>query len=142
MSTRSRLVVGAAGILLAAIPGAAQGPQKPGAVVETAVVYITRSYQSHHYQHTYAAFSDGGGIYMDGRGHGISAALSHRLFNQLEASMPLQALPKHRGKQNDPAVTSTYVVFRGEGTPDLTLPGNDQAKAIKEDVDALLSSVR
>ena len=133
----------AAGLLLVAPQAQAQTPQKPKPVIETAVICVTGSVNGHPYASSTVVFSDGAGAIVDGQGHGLGdgPARSHRLFNQLKTSLPLVGLPVRQIKRSRPSGTTIRVIFRGEETPDLMRAGNDQARALKTDVTALLAAV-
>jgi len=121
--------------------GAQQKPET--APVETAVICVTRFISGRSHTSTTVVFSDGGGAIVDGQGHGLGNGplRSHRLFNQLKTSMPLVGLPMRPLKRTNSVGTAIHVIFRGEETPDLMRAGNDQAKAIRADVEAVLAGI-
>lgn len=137
MSMRSSLLVlGAAGLLLAALPSMAKTPQEP--INEMAVIYVTGSTNTR--PSTVVVFADGG-AFANGLNRGLPIALNHRFFNHLKFSMPLTRLPARHGMKSASFGTSTFVIFRGQKSPDLTLPSNDLAKALKADVAEILTSL-
>jgi len=138
MSTRSSLLVlGAAGLILAALPALAKAPHKAkpkAATVETAVIENTGSTNTKGYHIT---ISSTGGATMDGKALGLPMAMNTQLFHDLAAAMPLSSLPARHGMRSASFGTRTFITYKGQQSPDLTFGGDARASALKADIDAI-----
>lgn len=138
MSTRSSLLVlGAAGVLLAAAPVLAKASHKAKpatAPAETAVIENTGSTNTKGYRIT---VSSGGGAHLDGKSLGLPLAMNKKLFRDLAAAMPLTGLPARHGMRSASFGTRTFITYKGQQSPDLTFGGDARTTALKADVDAI-----
>lgn len=148
MSTRSKMFAwSAVGLLLAALPVSAKGlkkpvhPAKPKTVpsVETATIENTGSTNTAPY--TITIKSNGALTGADGGHATLSKEQTRQLFDDLAAAMPLTELPVRHGMRSASFGTRTFVTYRGQRSPDLSLPGSETAKALKADVDAVTKSL-
>lgn len=129
--------MGAAGLLLAVFPALAKAPQKAKpktAPVETAVIENTGSTNTKGYQIT--VYSTGGAR-MDGKARGLPTAMNKQFFRDLAAAMPLSGLPARHGMHSASFGTRTFVIYKGQQSPDLTFGGDALASALKADIEAI-----
>lgn len=71
----------------------------------------------------------------------IPVVQSKKLFHDLIAAGPLSALPARRGMRSVSFGTATYIYYKGDRSPDLTLGGDARADALKADVAAISSAL-
>lgn len=83
--------------------------------------------------------------YVDGNGRStgtISARLAKKLFQDLRHDNPLSSLPTQQPCRKSTSFgTSTFVALGGERSPDLSCPGNNQAKQLLSDVSAIVKAL-
>ncbi|MGA9528925.1 MAG: hypothetical protein WBS24_12495 [Terriglobales bacterium] len=72
----------------------------------------------------------------------IPASVSEKIFSDVEAAMPLSALPKEFCAKSVSFGTSQYVFFKGEKSPDLCGHGNDKKQALKGDFSNIMSDAK
>lgn len=135
------IMVGAAGLLLAALPVFAKAPQKmkPKATpAETATIENTGSTNTKGYQ---IIVSSAGSATVAGKAMGLSKAMSTQFFHDLAAAMPLSALPARHGMRSASFGTRTFITYNGQQSPDLTFGGNARAAALKADIDAITGAL-
>ncbi len=141
MSTHNNvLVLGAAGLMFAALPALAKAPQKAkpkAAPAETAVIENTGSTNTKGYQIT---VSSTGGATMDGKELGLPMAMNKQFFHDLAAAMPLSSLPARHGMRSASFGTQTFITYKGQRSPDLTFGGDARATALKADIDAIIGA--
>ena len=63
----------------------------------------------------------------------VPASLAEKLFGDVEAAMPLSALPTTRCAKSVSFGTYRYVWFKGEKSPDLCGRGNEKVAALQQD---------
>jgi hypothetical protein len=84
--------------------------------------------------------------YVDGRGRGqgkLPANLTRRLFNDINAAMPLSKLQVRQSCVKPVSFgTSTTVQLGAERTSDLSCPGNSKAQKLDNDVNAIAKFLR
>jgi len=167
MSTRSRLLVaGTVGLLLAALPALAKMPPKTkpkSAPAETAVIENSGSTNTLGYVITissnyYARIDEQPRVPVlsrvpkaltDKRGGGqhpvvvdvvlsrVPKALTDRFFADLNAAMPLTALPVRHGMRSASFGTQTFITYKGQKSPDLTFASDPRTVALKADIDSI-----
>ena len=151
MLTHNKLAVfGAAGLLFAALPAGAQTAKKNAPLIRTATIKSTGSTNTFGYQITVVqngknyrmtGSGDDGSHHVALAGHGNPTAVwVQQFFTDLDAAGPLAKLPVHHGMRSASFGTSTFVVYNGQQSPDLTGGGSAQAAALRGDVQALVKA--
>lgn len=155
MSTRSNIALGAAGLLLAALPTLAKTPPKAtpkAAAMQTAIIENTGSTNTSGYTITLtstgtkyhvASVSNSGNDRNTETGN--REPLGHQVkqfFADLEAAMPLTGLPAGRGMRSASFGTRTFITYQGQRSPDLTFSGDPRTAALKADIEAIASAMR
>ena len=148
MSTRSSLLIfGVTGLFLAALPVAAQQAHKTKSKArgsETATIVNTASTNTTGYQiilsrtaMSFMTFTRRGEIvsvgHSNAQGKTVIRALAAHLFQDLTAAMPFSRLPARKGMRSASFGSETYIMYQGQRSPDLTLPGNEKARALLDD---------
>jgi len=70
----------------------------------------------------------------------IPASLAEKLFGDVEAAMPLSALPAARCAKSVSFGSYRYVWFKGEKSPDLCGRGSEKVAALQQDFARVMSS--
>lgn len=154
MLTPSKLtILGAAGLLLSALPASAQIAKKPlpNATVQTAVIENSGSTNTFGYKITVtktkgtyhmSSVSNGGkdSSTDSGMPSGVQPLVS-RLFADLNAAMPLTSLPARHGMRSASFGTSTFITYKGQKSPDLTFATDPRATALKADIAAIIKTL-
>lgn len=150
MSTHNRwLIVGAAGLLLAALPAVAKetGPLK-SEIRKAVVIDNTGSTNTTGYK--VYVLSTGGVWYTNGRdisapgpidGTTLPKTQVKRLFRDLAAAMPLTSLPVRHGMRSASFGTLTYITYKGQRSPDLTFASDARMAALKADIDQIVKTL-
>lgn len=71
----------------------------------------------------------------------LSASLTHKLFRDLAAAMPLSQLPAGHGFKSVSFGTSTHIEYKGQRTPDLSFPANAKARDLAGDATAVAGAL-
>ena len=155
MSTRNNMVLGAAGLLLAALPAAAKTPQKASpkvAAIQTAVIENTGSTNTSGYTITLtstgdkyhvASISNSGNDRNSEKGNKEPLGQQVRqFFADLSAAMPLTGLPAGHGMRSASFGTRTFITYQGQRSPDLTFSADPRTAALKADIAAIASAMR
>ena len=141
------LALTAAGLLLAALPAMAKAPQ--AAAMNIVEVDNTGSTNTLGYHFTVTRKADQSGYvsyqYRIGvgkiQGVLLSRALTNRLFHDLDDAMPLTSLPVRHGMRSASFGTETYITYKGQKSPDLTLASDPRTAALKADIDAITKTL-
>ena len=144
------LMLGTAGLLLAALPVYAK--KTPKAPVQTALIKNTGStntegYQLHVAADGSAAFSTGSISEAAATGqlvvHYKSGTVkdTSKLFQDLNAAMPLNALPVRHGMRSASFGTRTTITYKGQTSPDLTFASDPRTAALKADIDSITKAL-
>lgn len=72
----------------------------------------------------------------------MPASQADQIFSDVEAAMPLSALPKTPCAKSVSFGTSQYVFFKGEKTPDLCGHDNEKIEALKGDLAKIMSTAK
>lgn len=148
MFTRNKLVMlGAAGLLLAALPALAK--KTPKAPVQTATIENTGSTNTTGYQFTVSSDGSTGAI---SEAAATGATVVHyyktgtvkdatKLFRDLNAAMPLNGLPMRHGMRSASFGTQTYITYKGQKSPDLTFASDPRTAALKADIDSITKAL-
>jgi len=143
----SRLVaVGAAGLLLAALPAAAKPKAAP---VQTAEIDNTGStntlgYAIHVTSSGVAVYCIGAALSPNTHLNSIKvmpAAQAKKLFDDLDAAMPLTSLPVRHGMRSASFGTQTFITYKGQKSPDLTFASDPRTVALKADIDQITKAL-
>lgn len=145
MSRRSSLiVVGMAGLLLAALSVSAKTPlkNKPKVVpVETAVIENSGSTNTLGYS---ISVTSGGSITIYST-HTLPAPSTFpdtkKLFVDLKAAMPLTSLPVRHGMRSASFGTEMFITYKAQRSPDLTFASDPRTVALKADIDAITKTL-
>ncbi len=70
----------------------------------------------------------------------ISASLAEKIFSDVEAAMPLSALPRTHCGKSVSFGTSQHVFFKGEKSPDLCGRDNEKIATLKGDLAKIMST--
>lgn len=141
MSTRSKfLILGAAGILLAALAAQAKPShaKRPTPAVRTAVITNSGSTNTVGYE---IVVSSNGKARYNGHPSHVGPAQAARLFHDLDAAGPLSNLKVNHGPKSASFGTSTYITYKTERSPDLSFGGDAHAAALKADIDAIIQAL-
>jgi hypothetical protein len=68
----------------------------------------------------------------------LPASLTKKFFKDLGAAMPLSAMPAGQCAKSVSFGSSTYVIYRGETSPDITCPGDSKQQALLDDAQKIL----
>lgn len=71
----------------------------------------------------------------------VSPSLAKRLYQDAHAAQPLSALPVTHMIKSVSFGTSTYVMYKGQRTPDLSAPATAPGKALAADVTAVVAAL-
>ena len=71
----------------------------------------------------------------------IAPKQSRQLFHDLAAAMPLSRLPAGHGVKSVSFGTSTFIVYKGQRTPDLSFPASVLVRALAIDAEAIASAL-
>ena len=139
MSARVSVVISiTAGLLLAALPLFAKTAPKK-AIEETVTIENSGSTNTAGYK--IVVSSRGSASYVESgakpRAHALSLNATAKLFADVAAAMPLTALPVRHGMRSASFGTDTYVIYRGQRSPDLTTPTGPRATALYGDILAI-----
>ncbi len=152
MSKRSRLLVaGAAGLLLTALPVYAK--KTPKAPMQTATIQNTGSTNTTGYQ--IQVSSDGNATLLtlvpakstshvplvEKKEKLGTYKFATKLFQDLDAAMPLTALPVRHGMRSASFGTQTTIIYKGQSSPDLTFASDPRSVALKADIDAITKAL-
>ncbi len=148
MSTRNKwLIAGAAGLLLAALPAVAQKAKPKTAPTETVTIVNTGSTNTFGYKITMIQTSINYRVDMisdngtdKGSNYGTLKQMgshSAHFFKDLDAAMPLSSLPVRHGMRSASFGTQTFIIYKGQKSPDLTFASDPRSVALKADIDAL-----
>ena len=152
MSTRNRLALaGAAGLLLAVLPVYAK--KAPKAPVQRAKIDNTGSTNTKGYTIEVSPDSSAqysmydpligaqlSGTQFDGK-KVLPKAQVKALFHDLDAAIPLNALPVRHGMRSASFGTATYITYKGQRSPDLTFASDPRTAALKADIDAITKTL-
>jgi len=144
MLTHSKLILlGAAGLLSAALPLSAKTPPKAKTIeAPMQVALIENTGSTNAYGYTLAVASNGNArLNPNGRPYSIVYVpnrLTTKLFADLNAAMPLTKLPVHHRMRSVSFGTSTFITYKDQKSPDLTGGGNAQATALRGDIQAIV----
>ena len=132
---RARVIVLTTGLLLAALPLFAKtAPHR--AIEET--VTIENSGSTNTIGYKIVVSSRGSVSYGEAGAKARTQALSKdstaKLFSDVAAAMPLTALPVRHGMRSASFGTQTCVAYRGQKSPDLTIPAGPRATALYDDI--------
>ncbi len=146
----SLAVLGAVALFAADLPFGVQIAKKHTPVVRTATIQNTGSTNTFGYEITVTqtgkyyrlvATADGGKPGEALVGHGNpTAARVQKFFTDLDAGGPLSKLPVRHMMRSASFGTSTFVIYKGQQSPDLTGGGNAQATALRDDVQFLVKA--
>ena len=135
------LALTAAGLLLAALPALAKSKPVP---VQTAVIVNTGSTNTFGYTITVSlmptrfhviSVSNNGRDNNSGSGTlKQMEARVPRLFADLDAAMPLTSLPVRHGMRSASFGTQTFIIYKGQKSPDLNFAAAPRALALKMDI--------
>lgn len=147
MLTPSKLtLLGAAGLLLAALPLFAKTPPKANtteAPMQVALIENTGS--TNMYGYTLAVASNGNArLDPNGRPYSILYVpnrLTTKLLADLNAAMPLTSLPVRHMMHSVSFGTQTFITYKAQKSPDLTGGGNAQATALSGDIQAIVKAL-
>ena len=136
MSARVSVVISiTAGLLLAALPLFAKTAPKK-AIEETVTIENSGSTNTAGYK--IVVSSRGRASYVESgakpRAQALSLNSTAKLFADVVAAMPLASLPVRHGMRSASFGTNTYVIYRGQRSPDLTLPSGPLARALHDDI--------
>ena len=136
MSARVSVVISVtAGLLLAALPLFAKTAPKK-AIEETVTIENSGSTNTAGYKIVMS--SRGSASYAEPgakpRAQALSLNSTAKLFADVVAAMPLASLPVRHGMRSASFGTDTYVIYRGQRSPDLTLPSGPLARALHDDI--------
>jgi len=139
MKQAIREAVAAASVL--ALAACAHDPAPAHAMVMTNTIVITNSGATNLIGWRVLVATNGSASWASGDGAGQSVlprSLASNLARDVAAAQPLARLP-HPVDCIKPVSfgTSTFVALGGDKSPDLTCPGNDAARALKDDVAAV-----
>lgn len=149
MSTRSRLaIVGAAGLLLTALPALAKPKAMP---TRTATIVNSGSTNTFGYTiavsltgnsyHVTSVSSNGSIRNSETGNHQYLRAEVQRFFSDLDAAMPLTSLPVRHGMRSASFGTQTTIIYKGQKSPDLTFASDPRTTALKADIAAMTDIV-
>ncbi len=147
MLTHNKLaVIGAAGLLFAALPLSAKTPPKANTTeAPFQVALIENTGSTNVYGYTLAVASNGNArLNPNGRPYSIvyvPSKLTSKLFVDLNAAMPLTKLPVHHGMRSASFGTSTFITYKDQKSPDLTSGGGAQATALRDDIKAIVGKL-
>ena len=71
----------------------------------------------------------------------VSAQDVGKLFQDLNAAMPLTSLPVRHGMRSASFGTATYITYRGQKSPDLTFASDPRTVALKADIDSITKTL-
>lgn len=144
-------LLGAAGLLLAALP---VGAKPKAAPVQTAVIMNTGSTNTTGYQilvfatgsigYDYKALTPAGPDAISSfyaKTSTIPKVQAKKLFADLDAAMPLTSLPVRHGMRSASFGTRTTITYKGQQSPDLTFASDPRTAALKADVDAITKTL-
>lgn len=146
------MMLGTAGLFLAALPAAAKPKAMPkAAFMQTAVIENTGSTNTLGYKITVTAtkgtyhissVSNGGKDTSNESGmpSGVQPLVS-RLFTDLDAAMPLTSLPVRHGMRSASFGTQTFVTYKGQRSPDLTFASDPRTVALKSDIASITKAL-
>ena len=151
MSTYThRVILVTAGLLLAALPLLAK-PTPKVAPIETAVIENTGSTNTSGYKITLlstgntfriASVSNGGSDHNSEMGNKEPLrGQVRKLFTDLAAAMPLTSMPVRHGMRSASFGTATFIIYKGQRSPDLTFGGSAQAAALKADIEVITKAL-
>ena len=142
MLVRTSVIILGVALLLAALPVLAKTTPKKAAD-ETAVIEKSGSTNTAGY--TIIVSSRGSASYAEAgakpRVQALQKENAARLFKALAAAMPLTALPVRHGMRSSSFGTETYITYKGQKSPDLTIPSGPQALALYDDIKAIEAAV-
>ena len=161
MSTRnSLLVLGAAGLILVMAPSTAKPAHrvKPTPRVKAMQKPKTKSVEEEYaiIQNTGSTNTQGYFLMLTSYGNwkpsdqedmdmlavpAKQMPLVTKLFRDLAAAMPLSKLPARHGMRSASFGTRTFIIYKGQQSPDLTFGGDDRTNALKADVDAITKAL-
>jgi hypothetical protein len=122
----------------------APGPQH-GMVMSTTIV-ITNSGSTNTIGWRILIGATGDASYVSGDGAGnatLPADLYAKLKGDIEAAKPLGQLPSVVSCMKSASFgTATYLSIGGDRSPDLECPGNDPERALKTDIDAIVTVLK
>jgi len=128
-----------------AAPQSAGLPPSHGMVMTTTIV-ITNSGATNLIGYRILIGPTGEASFVSGDGPGnaaLPAALFAKLKGDVDAAKPLSGLPREVSCMKSASFgTSTYLALGGDRTDDLTCPGNDAEKALKDDIDAVVAFLK
>ena len=155
MSTHSSIVLGAAGVLFAALPAVAKAPQKvmpKATAMQTAVIENSGSTNTSGYTITVtstgtkyhvASVSNNGDDHNSETGNKEPLGQQVRqFFADLSAAMPLTSMPAGHGMRSASFGTRTFVTYQGQRSPDLTFSADPRTAALKADIEVIASAMR
>ncbi len=133
-----------AALLLAALPVLAK--TKPKVIsVESAIIENTGSTNTQGYAIKISTTGDilyHAGDDLLGQSFGkftkpLPKLQTKKLFHDLDAAMPLTALPVRHGMRSASFGTQTYITYKGQRSPDLTFASDPRTVALKADIDQI-----
>lgn len=140
MSTRNRILLfGAAGLLLAIQPVFAQARHKAKPKARPIEYVLFENTGAGNYPFVldsngtagmFGSQEDSGNLYLPKK-------ITAKLFHDLDAAMPLSKLPVRRAMRSASLKTATYLSYKGQRSPDLSIPGNGKALALRDDIIAI-----
>lgn len=146
----SLIVLGAAALFAADLPFGVQLATKHTPVVRTATIENTGSTNTFGYQiivtqtgkyYKIIATADGGKPVDALTRHGNPTAVQvQQFFSDLDAAGPLAKLLVCYRRRSASFGTSTFVIYKGQQSPDLQGSGNAHVTALRDDVQALVKT--
>ena len=126
--------------------GTAPGPSPQHGMVMSTTIIITNSGSTNTIGWRILIGANGEASYVSGDGAGnatLPAGLYAKLKGDIEAAKPLGQLPSIVSCMKSASFgTATYLSIGGERSPDLECPGNDPERALKTDVDAIVTFLK
>lgn len=138
LSARVKIIAVSTGLLLAVLPLLAKTAPKK-VIEETVTIENSGSTNTSGYEITVS--TRGRASYHETRAERhictLSKEVTAKLFADVAAAMPLTALPVRHGMRSASFGTQTFVIYRGQRSPDLTIPSGPEAMSLHDDILAI-----